>query len=67
MSRNKEKKKGGRGKHAKNLMIELLTDPRIVDDDYLFFGNYPLQPPPDTLNYVGDLNTGRAYTETCTF
>ena len=49
---------------AKNLMIELLTDPRIVDDDYLFFGNDPLQPPPDTLNYVGDLNTGRAYTET---
>ena len=49
---------------AKNLIIELLTDPRIVDEDYLFFGNDPLQGPPETLNYVADLNTGRAYTET---
>ena len=49
---------------ARNLLVELLTDPRIRDEDYLFFGNDPLQPPPETLNYVGDLNTGRSYTET---
>ena len=49
---------------ARNLLVELLTDPRIQDEDCLFFGNDPLQPPPETLNYVGDLNTGRSYTET---
>ena len=42
----------------------LLTDPRITDDDYLFFGDNPLQGPPNNLNYVQDLNAGRAYTAT---
>jgi hypothetical protein len=49
---------------AKAAMTSLLTDPRIVDEDYLFFGNDPLASPPSQLNYVEDLNTGRAYTET---
>ena len=49
---------------AKEAIISLLTDPRICDDDYLFFGNNPFQGPPDRLNYIEDLNTGRAYTET---
>ena len=49
---------------AKEAIISLLTDPRITDDDYLFFGNDPFQAPPDKLNYVEDLNTGRAYIET---
>lgn len=42
----------------------LLTDPRICDDDYLFFNNNPFQPPPEEFTTVGDINTGRAYRET---
>ena len=49
---------------AKDIMIRMLTDPRIKDTDYLFFGNNPYEPPPDNLNYVQDLNTGLSYTET---
>ena len=49
---------------AKAEMISLLTDPRIKDSDYLFFANDPLASPPQQLNYVEDLNTGRAYTAT---
>ena len=49
---------------AKEVLISLLTDPRITDDDYSFFENNPLASPPAHLNYVQDLNTGRAYTKT---
>ena len=48
---------------AKDVITSLLTDPRIKDSDYLFFEDDPFAPPPD-LNYVGDLNTGKAYLET---
>ena len=34
---------------AKALMISLLTDPKIKDEDYMFFGDDPLAPPPDNL------------------
>ena len=46
---------------AKAVIQSLLMDSRITDDDYLFFGNNPFQGPPSNLNYVQDLNTGRAY------
>jgi hypothetical protein len=36
----------------------LLSDPRIKDTDYLFFEDDPFCPPPDDLNYYGDINTG---------
>ena len=36
----------------------LLTDPRITDDDYLFFDNNPLAAPPDEFITLGDINTG---------
>jgi len=49
---------------AKTAMVSLLTDPRIRDEDYLFFGDNPLSPPPEKLNYIGDLNTGKAYLKT---
>lgn len=49
---------------ARLVMQQLLTDPRIMDEDYLFWGNDPFSPPPDDLDYVADLNTGLAYTET---
>ena len=49
---------------AQAIIQSLLTDPRIKDEDYLFFNNDPFAAPPDNLNYVQDLNTGRAYIET---
>lgn len=42
----------------------LLTDPRITDDDYCFFDDDPRAPPPEDLNYVGDINTAAAYGDT---
>ena len=42
----------------------LLTDPRIRQEDFLFFAGGPFSPPPADLNYVCDLNTGLSYTET---
>ena len=49
---------------AATLMISLLTDPRIRDSDYLFWGNNPFSPPPDSFQFIEDINTGKAYTET---
>ena len=46
------------------MIQSLLTDPRITDDDYLFYDDNPFQPPPERLKYIEDLNTGRAYRET---
>ena len=40
----------------------LLTDPRIKDEDYLFFDNNPFAGPPEADPVViKDINTGRAY------
>jgi hypothetical protein len=41
----------------------LLTDLRIQDSDYLFHDDDPFSPPPSNLDYVGDINTGKAYLE----
>jgi hypothetical protein len=41
----------------------LLTDPQIQDFDYLFHADDPFSPPPSNLDYVGDINTGKAYLE----
>ena len=49
---------------AKEVITSLLTDPRILDNDYLFFGDNPLSSPPERLNFVEDVNTGRAYIKT---
>ena len=49
---------------ARKAIQSLLTDPRIRDEDYLFFGDDPFLAPPEDLNYVADLNTGLSYTET---
>ena len=49
---------------AKATIQRLLTDPRIKDKDYLFFDRNPLKPPPESLDYVKDLNTGLAFTQT---
>ena len=45
-------------------MTSLLTDPCITNNDYLFYADNPLASPPARINYVGDMNTGRAYTAT---
>jgi hypothetical protein len=42
----------------------LLTNPQIKWEDYLWFDDDPLSGPPDNLDYVADINTGHAYTET---
>jgi hypothetical protein len=46
------------------VLQSLLTDPRIQDNDYLFWGNDPFCPPPETLNFIEDLNSGLCYTAT---
>ena len=51
-------------RHARDCVQSLLTDPRFKDEDYLFFDNNPLAPPPDELDYISDINTSLAYTET---
>ena len=48
---------------AKMALQSLLTDPRIKAKDYLFFDEDPFKPPTN-LNYIADLNTGKAYIET---
>ena len=42
----------------------LLTDPRISDEDYLFFDNNPFEPPPKEFRVIGDINTGQCYRKT---
>lgn len=49
---------------ARDQVVSLLTDPRFCDDDWLHFGDNPFAPPPEKLNYVEDINTGRAYLDT---
>ena len=49
---------------AKEVITSLLTDPRITDEDYLFFEDNPLASPPERLNFIEDIITGRAYLKT---
>jgi hypothetical protein len=46
-------------------MESLLTDPRIVDNDYLSWGNNPISALPKwkDIGKIGDINTGKAYVE----
>ena len=48
------------------MLRDLLTDPRITDEDYLFFGDDPTTPPPadHEWEYLEDINTGLSYRET---
>ena len=50
--------------HPESCIQSLLTDPRILDSDYDFFGDDPLAPPPNSQTTVGDLQTGRAHRRT---
>jgi hypothetical protein len=51
-------------KDARDNVLSLLTDPRWTEEDWLYFDDDPFAPPPETLSYVADLNTGQAYLET---
>jgi hypothetical protein len=44
--------------------VDLLTDPRISEEDYLFFDQDPRNGPPEDFVMLDDVNTGRAYRET---
>ena len=46
---------------ARKCVWRLLVDPHLTDDDYCFFNDDPLAPPPETMTRVGPLNTGEAY------
>lgn len=46
---------------ASEQVESLLTDPRLQDDDLSFYDDNPLADPPETWDYVGDLNTGLAF------
>ena len=50
--------------NAKAVIQRLLTEPRNNPEDYCFFGGNPMAPPPKDLDYLSDLNTGKAFTET---
>ncbi len=49
---------------AADCIEQLLTNPRLTPEDYQFFGDNPLAPPPEDLDYVGDCITGDAYVDT---
>ena len=51
-------------KDARDCIVNLLTDPRFKYEDFLFFNDDPLAPPPDNLQHIGDINTGLSYIET---
>ena len=47
-----------------DMVASILTDPRFGDEDFLHFGNDPLAGPPDDLDHIADINTGRCHIET---
>ena len=49
---------------AMRVIQNLLTNPRIQDNDYLFFDDDPFAHPPNEIDVIADLNTGRSYLET---
>jgi hypothetical protein len=51
-------------KLARDNVQSILTDPRWKDEDFLYFEDDPFAPPPDDLDYIGDINTGESYIQT---
>lgn len=49
---------------AKAQVISMLTDPRIKNEDYLFWNDDPFSAPPDEFDTVDDVNSGYCYRET---
>jgi hypothetical protein len=46
------------------IVQSLLTRPELKGDHYLFFDKDPFARPPDDLDYIADLNTGKCYSAT---
>ena len=44
-----------------DMVHDIMTDPLWKDDDFVYFNDDPLAPPPYNLDYIGDLHTGEAY------
>jgi hypothetical protein len=44
--------------------VDLLTDPRIAKDDYLFFDGDPCNGSPEEFIMLDDVNAGQAFRET---
>ena len=49
---------------ARDLVVQLLTDPRLCDEDFLHFNDDPLAPPPEVMDNLADINTGMNYRKT---
>ena len=49
---------------ATSMTVDLLTDPRLAQEDYTFPGNHPSGSPPEEAPTLGEIHTGRAYRET---
>ena len=49
---------------AEDKIVELLTNPRLEPKDFDFFDDDPLAPPPDDLDYIGNINTGKGFKDT---
>ena len=49
---------------AKAMEADLLCDPRLTDEDYLFHNDDPYADPPEEWTTVGDVNTGLAHRKT---
>ena len=46
---------------ASDCLVSLLMDPRLDDENYIFYNQDPLSPPPQKVPYLADLHTGDAY------
>jgi len=49
---------------TQKIIQSLLTRPEIRPKDYLFHAKDPFGAPPDGLNFIADLNTGKSYYDT---
>ena len=50
---------------AEDCMERLLTNPKLTKEDFIWFNDDPLAPPPEEeLDYIGDCKTGDAYRQT---
>jgi len=50
--------------NVEDCIVSLLTDPHLRDEDFLFHGDNPWAPPPESVPVLADLNTGEAYLKT---
>jgi hypothetical protein len=51
-------------KYAQDNVLSLLTDPRWMDEDWLYVDDDPFAPPTENSPYIEDINTGEAHIET---